>query len=186
MALEFLKTEKPKTAEDLESVQKSVREIINKVKSEGGDAALKYYQEKFDNHTPETFRITPEMAAKAKGRLPKEVVEELDFAIEQVTAFAQAQKDCFSPLEKEIKPGMKMGGHRVIPVDSCACYIPAGRYPCLTAAVMSIAPAKVAGVERIVAVSPPGTIGEINPGILYTIHALGCDEIYCMGGVLKL
>lgn len=180
MALQLLKADKQKTALENENVQKTVKEIINKVKLEG-DAALKYYQTKFDNHSPDSFRITPEVAAKAKDRLPKEIIEELDFAIEQVTAFAEAQKECMSPLEAEIKPGMKMG-HRIIPVDSCGCYIPAGRYPCLTAAVMSIAPAKVAGVKRIVAVSPPGTIGEINPGILYTIHALGCDEIYCMGG----
>ncbi|MCG8551578.1 MAG: histidinol dehydrogenase [Desulfobacterales bacterium] len=180
MALELLKADKKKTPSDIESVQSTVREIIQKVRDEG-DAALKFYQEKFDNHAPETFRVTQEAAASAKDRLPAEVVEELDFAMEQVTAFAQAQKDCFSPLESFIKPGMSMG-HRVIPVDSCGCYIPAGRYPCLTAAVMSIAPAKVAGVKRIVAVCPPGTIGEINPGILYTIHALGCDEIYCMGG----
>jgi histidinol dehydrogenase len=180
MALELLKSDKVKTASDIESVQNAVRGIIKKVRDEG-DAALKFYQKKFDNHTPDTFRITPENAASAKNRLPAEVIEELDFAIEQVTAFAQAQKDCFSPLEIQIKPGMSMG-HRVIPVDSCGCYIPAGRYPCLTAAIMSIAPAKVAGVKRIVAVCPPGTIGEINPGILYTIHALGCEEIYCMGG----
>ncbi|MFK5953293.1 MAG: histidinol dehydrogenase [Desulfobacterium sp.] len=180
MALELLKADKLKTASDIEGVQNTVREIINKLRDEG-DAALRFYQKKFDNHAPDTFRITPEAAAMAKGRLPAEVVEELDFAIEQVTAFAQAQKDCFSPLETQIKPGMAMG-HRVIPVDSCGCYIPAGRYPCLTAAVMSVVPAKVAGVKRIVAVSPPGTIGEINPGILYTLHALGCEEIYCMGG----
>jgi len=180
MALKLLKTDKPQTASDVEALQSTVREIINKVRNEG-NSALKYYQEKFDNHKPESFLITPEEAAKAKDRLPSEVIEELDFAIEQVTLFAQAQKSCFSPLETEIKPGMKMG-HRVIPVDSCGCYIPAGRYPCLTAAIMSIVPAKVAGVKRIVAVSPPGTIGEINPGILYTIHALGCEEIYCMGG----
>ncbi|WDP87815.1 MAG: histidinol dehydrogenase [Desulfobacter sp.] len=103
MSLELLKADKLKTAAAIEGIQNTVRDIINKVRNEG-DAALKFYQEKFDNHTPETFRITPEAAAMAKGRLPAEVVEELDFAIEQVTAFAQAQKNCFSPLETLIKP----------------------------------------------------------------------------------
>jgi histidinol dehydrogenase len=180
MTIKYLKKDKPKTESDIDALQKTVRRIITKVRNEG-DSALKHFQEKFDNHTPESFRVTPKQASQAKDRLPPEIIEELDFAMEQVTLFAQAQKDCFSALETEIKPGMKMG-HRVIPVDSCGCYIPAGRYPCLTAAVMSIAPAKVAGVERIVAVSPPGTIGEINPGILYTIYKLGCEEIFCMGG----
>lgn len=83
--------------------------------------------------------------------------------------------------EKEIRPGMRMG-QRIIPVDSCGCYVPAGRYPCLTSAVMSVIPAKVAGVKRIVACSPPGKTGSINPGILYTMHKMEVDEIYCIGG----
>ena len=78
------------------------------------------------------------------------MVEELDYAIEQVTDFAQAQKDSLVEFENEIRPGMQMG-QRIIPVDSCGCYVPAGRYPCLTSAVMSVIPAKVAGVKRIVA-----------------------------------
>ena len=73
-------------------------------------------------------------------------------------------------------------GQRIIPVDSCGCYVPAGRYPCLTSAVMSVIPAKVAGVQRIVACSPPGKTGSINPGILYTMHKMAVDEIYCIGG----
>ena len=84
-------------------------------------------------------------------------------------------------LDKEIGPGMRMG-HRIVPVDSCGCYVPAGRYPCLTAAVMSVIPAKVAGVGRIVVCSPPGREGRINPGILYTLHKMEVDEIYCIGG----
>jgi len=70
----------------------------------------------------------------------------------------------------------------LVPVDSCAAYVPAGRYPCLTSAVMSLAPAKVAGVKRIVTCSSPGKEKRINPAILYTMAALGADEIYCLGG----
>jgi sulfopropanediol 3-dehydrogenase len=62
------------------------------------------------------------------------------------------------------------------------CYVPAGRYPCLTSAVMFVILAKVAGVKRIVACSPPGREGGINFGILYTMHKMGVDEIYCLGG----
>jgi len=180
--MNFIEVKKavPRTEIEIENVQNAVRDIIARVKKEG-DEAIRYFEKKFDNYDPPTFRVSAEEAVKAKDKLPPEIVEELDFAIDQVTLFAKAQKACFSNLDTEIKPGMKMG-HRVIPVDSCGCYIPAGRYPCLTAAVMSIVPAKVAGVKRIVACSPPGQIGEINPGILYTIHELGCEEIYCMGG----
>jgi sulfopropanediol 3-dehydrogenase len=175
-----IKSAVPVAQEDVQQLQDTVKSILAKVKAEG-DSALRYYEKKFDNYEPPSFRISAEQAAKAASSLPAEVIEELDFAIEQVTAFARAQKDSLSAFETEIRPGMRMG-QRIIPVDSCGCYVPAGRYPCLTSAVMSVIPAKVAGVKRIVACSPPGKIGAINPGILYTMHKMEVDEIYCMGG----
>ena len=175
-----IKSAVPVAEEDVQQLQDPVKSILAKVKAEG-DSALKYYEKKFDSYEPPSFRISAEQAASAAASLPAEVIEELDFAIEQVTAFARAQKDSLAEFEKEIRPGMRMG-QRIIPVDSCGCYVPAGRYPCLTSAVMSVIPAKVAGVKRIVACSPPGKIGSINPGILYTMHKMEVDEIYCMGG----
>ncbi len=166
--------------EDVQQLQKTVKSILSKVKTEG-DSAVRYYEKKFDDFDPPSFRISEEQAAKAAEELPAEVVEELDFAIEQVTAFARAQRDSMVEFEKEIRPGMLMG-QRIIPLGSCGCYVPAGRYPCLTSAVMSVIPAKVAGVQRIVACSPPGKTGSINPGILYTMHKMAVDEIYCIGG----
>ena len=166
--------------EDVQQLQKTVKSILSKVKTEG-DSAVRYYEKKFDGFDPPSFRISEEQAAKAAKELPAEVVEELDFAIEQVTAFARAQRDSMVEFEKEIQPGMLMG-QRIIPLGSCGCYVPAGRYPCLTSAVMSVIPAKVAGVQRIVACSPPGKTGSINPGILYTMHKMAVDEIYCIGG----
>lgn len=166
--------------EDVQQLQKTVKSILSKVKTDG-DSAVRYYEKKFDGFDAPSFRISEEQAAKAAEELPAEVVEELDFAIEQVTAFACAQRDSMVEFEKEIRPGMLMG-QRIIPLGSCGCYVPAGRYPCLTSAVMSVIPAKVAGVQRIVACSPPGKTGSINPGILYTMHKMAVDEIYCIGG----
>jgi histidinol dehydrogenase/sulfopropanediol 3-dehydrogenase len=166
--------------EDVQLLQKTVKSILSKVKTDG-DSAVRYYEKKFDDFDPPSFRISEEEAAKASEELPVEVIEELDFAIEQVTAFARAQRDSMVEFEKEIRPGMLMG-QRIIPLGSCGCYVPAGRYPCLTSAVMSVIPAKVAGVQRIVACSPPGKTGSINPGILYTMHKMAVDEIYCIGG----
>ena len=166
--------------EDVQQLQKTVKSILSKVKTEG-DSAVRHYEKKFDDFDPPSFRISEEQAAKAAEELPAEVVEELDFAIEQVTAFARAQRDSMVEFEKEIRPGMLMG-QRIIPLGSCGCYVPAGRYPCLTSAVMSVIPAQVAGVQRIVACSPPGKTGSINPGILYTMHKMAVDEIYCIGG----
>jgi sulfopropanediol 3-dehydrogenase len=175
-----IKPEKPATEKDIRKLQDTVSEILNKVKQEG-DRALRYYERIFDHYEPATFRISSEEASKAIEKLPTAVIEALDFTIQQVTAFARAQKESMVEFEKEIGPGMKMG-QRIIPVDSVGCYIPAGRYPCVSSAVMSIAPAKVAGVKRIIACSPPGRIGGISNGILYTMYKMGVDEIYCMGG----
>jgi histidinol dehydrogenase len=180
MPISVLKAEPPVTSGDLTTLRNSVAAILARVEAEG-DAALRHYEREFDRFEPESFRISTEQAAAAKAELPLEVVEELEFAIAQVTAFARAQKATFSDFESEIAPGMKMG-HRLIPVASCGCYVPAGRYPCLTSAVMTVVPAKVAGVRRVIACSPPGKDGRMSPGILYTMHQMGVDEIYCFGG----
>ncbi len=175
-----VKKAKPVGEEDIRRLQESVRGILAKVRKEG-DEALRHYAKEFDRYEPRSFRVSPEEAAKGKDGLSAEVVEELDFAIEQVGAFARAQRESLVEFEKEFGPGMTMG-QRVTPVDSCGCYVPAGRYPCLTSAVMSVMPAKVAGVKRVVACSPPGRARGITPGILYTMHKMGVDEIYCVGG----
>lgn len=180
MTLKRIKTANKISEQDQKALQEAVSEILKKVQKEG-DSALRYYEKKFDNFEPKTFRVSRLESAKAKTRLPAEVIEELDFAMEKVRAFSEAQRACLKDFESEIYPGMSMG-HRVIPVASCGCYVPAGRYPCLTAAVMSVMPAKVAGVKRIIACCPPGENGGINDGILYTLHQMEVDEIYCLGG----
>lgn len=180
MAVTILKSELPSTEIDISDLKDTVASILAHVEREG-DIALRHYALKFDGRAPESFRVTPQQAAAAASELPSEVIEELDFAIEQVTAFAKAQRASLSDLETEIAPGTKVG-HRLVPVASCGCYVPAGRYPCLTSAVMTVVPAKVAGVRRVVACSPPGRDGSINRGILYTMHRMGVDEIYCFGG----
>lgn len=177
----ILKAEVPVTEADVRDLQQTVQSILERVRKEG-DSALRFYSKKFDHYDPPSFLITPEEAAQAKNELPAAVVEELDYAIEHVGAFARAQRESLIEFEKEIAPGVRMG-HRIVPVASAGCYVPAGRYPCLTSAVMSVMPAKAAGVKRIVACSPPGPNGSINPGILYTMWKMGVDEIYCLGGV---
>jgi sulfopropanediol 3-dehydrogenase len=180
MYYRMLKEAKPVRAQDVRRLQETVGAILEKVREEG-DGAIRHYEKKFDDYDPESFLVSPAEAASAVRELPSEVIEELDFAMERVTAFAQAQRDSIKEFEKEMLPGIRMG-QRIIPVASCGCYVPAGRYPCLTSAVMSVAPAKVAGVRRIVACCPPGRVGRINPGILYTMHKMGVEEIYCFGG----
>ena len=179
MKLMVLKKARPVLEEDVKALHRSVEEILERVRREG-DAALAHYSKAFDQYDG-PIRVGEEQIAAAKAELPADIIRGLDFAIERVTAFAQAQRAQLSEFEQEMIPGVFMG-HRLVPVDSCAAYVPAGRYPCLTSAVMSLAPAKVAGVKRIVACSSPGKEKRINPAILYTMAAIGADEIYCLGG----
>jgi len=179
MKVKELKSAKPVKVEDVKELRRSVEEILDRVRDEG-DTALSHYSRTFDGYDG-PIRINETEIEAAKKELPPDIIELLGFAIERVTAFAEAQRAQIGEFEKEMIPGAFMG-HRLVPVDSCAAYVPAGRYPCLTSAVMSLAPAKVAGVRRIVACSSPGTEKRINPAILYTMAAIGADEIYCLGG----
>ena len=175
----YLKKATPVLDADLKALRQSVEDIIDRVRKEGDDA-LTHYAKAFDDFDG-PIRVGDDACAAAEKELPPEIIEGLDFSIERVTAFAEAQRDQFGEFEKEMIPGVFMG-HRLVPVDSCAAYVPAGRYPCLTSAVMSLVPAKVAGVRRIVACSSPGKEKRINPAILYTMVKIGADEIYCLGG----
>ncbi len=179
MQVKALKKAKPVAPSDVKALRQSVEQILERVKEEG-DAALRYYSKTFDKYEG-PFLVGEKEIEAAKNELPDDIIEGLDFAIERVTAFAEAQRAQIKEFEQEMIPGVFMG-HRLVPVDSCAAYVPAGRYPCLTSAVMSLAPAKVAGVKRVVACSSPGKEKRINPAILYTMAKIGADEIYCLGG----
>ena len=174
-----LKKAKPFKAEDTQALRRRVEEILERVRREG-DAALQDYSRTFDGYEG-PLRIGEKEIEQARRELPADIIQGLNFAIERVTAFARAQRACFTEFEQEMIPGVFMG-HRLVPVESCAAYVPAGRYPCLTSAVMSLVPAKVAGVKRVVACSSPGREKRINPAILYTMAEIGADEIYCLGG----
>jgi len=179
MDVKEIKSARPVTPDDVKVLRRTVEDIIQAVGA-GGDEAIAQYSQKFDGYGG-PFRVTDEQIDAAKKELSTELIEGLDFAIQQVTAFAKVQRAQITEFEQEIAPGVYMG-HRLIPLDSCAAYVPAGRYPCATSAVMSLVPAVVAGVTRIVAVSSPGREKRINPAILYTMAVVGATEIYCLGG----
>jgi histidinol dehydrogenase/sulfopropanediol 3-dehydrogenase len=179
MQIEYLKKAKPVEAADVKALRQSVEEIIESVKADG-DTALQHYSKTFDKYEG-PLRIGMDAFDAALKELPADIIAGLDFAIERVTAFAEAQRSQINEFDQEMIPGVYMG-HRLVPVESCAAYVPAGRYPCLTSAVMSLVPAKVAGVKRIIVCSSPGKEMRINPAILYTMVKIGADEIYCLGG----
>lgn len=167
--------------EQVEDVQKIVLGILTRVKNEGDQAILEL-TERFDGVKLDTLRVPREAFKKAYGLVSKETVRSLEFAADQIRFFAQQQLQCLKPLECRHIPGVTLG-HRLIPIQSCGAYVPAGRYPLPSTTLMTVIPAKVAGVERVAACSPPSReYGTIHPAVLVGMDIAGVDEAYCMGG----
>ena len=115
------------------------------------------------------------------GSLPAQVIEDIKFAQAQIRRFAEAQRAALHDIEVETLPGVRLG-HKNIPVGSVGCYVPGGRYPMVASAHMSVLTAKVAGVQRIAACTPP--LNGVPPAATVAAMALGgADEIYLLGGV---
>ncbi|WP_054636682.1 MULTISPECIES: histidinol dehydrogenase [Bacillaceae] len=161
-------------------VQEAVSGIIKNIE-ENGDSAVRELSEKFDKWSPESFRLSEEDIQKVIESVPEQVKEDIKFAQEQIKNFAEHQKDSIKDIEVETRPGVFLG-HKNIPVNSVGCYIPGGRYPMVASSHMSILTAKVAGVKRVIACTPPAQ-GEIPVSTVYAMHMAGADEIYILGGV---
>ncbi|MDX0443626.1 histidinol dehydrogenase [Sinorhizobium medicae] len=161
---------------DTAPVEKTVKEIIANVR-ERGDAAVREYSAAFDKVELEKFEVSQEERLKAVAELDPQTREDTEFAIANVRAFAEAQLKTILPLEIETLPGLHLG-HRVIPIEIVGCYVPGGRYPLLSAPVMTIVPAKVAGCDQVIACLPPNA----HPAMIAGCHLSGADRIFRVGG----
>ncbi|MBP1970039.1 sulfopropanediol 3-dehydrogenase [Virgibacillus natechei] len=161
-------------------VQQAVSTIIKDVEDKG-DEAVRELSEKFDKWSPESFLLSTETIEKVINDLPAEVIDDIKFAQNQIQNFAQHQREALKDIEVETRPGIFLG-HKNNPVNSVGCYIPGGRYPMVASSHMSILTAKVAGVERVIACTPPSN-GEIPAATVAAMHMAGADEIYLLGGV---
>jgi sulfopropanediol 3-dehydrogenase len=179
---EYLKRGKPEAdrAEDDAKVRATVEAILKDIEARG-DAAVREYSERFDKYAPASFRLSPEEIDALVAEVAPRDLEDIRFAQTQVRNFAQAQRDSMKDIEIETLPGVILG-HRNIPVQSVGCYIPAGKFPMVASAHMSVATASVAGVPRIVAATAPFG-GKPNPAVIAAMHLGGAHEIYVLGGV---
>jgi histidinol dehydrogenase len=160
-----------------EGVSAILSEIHNK-----GDAALLNFCEKYDGFKGESLEITKNQIDSAYKKLHPEVIKAIKNAARRIEQFSLIQKEAILPCEVELSPGVTLG-HHILPVSTSASYVPGGRYPLPSSALMSIIPARVAGVKKIVACSPPDrSIDSINPATLVAMDIAGAHEIYCMGG----
>jgi len=147
------------------------------------DEAVRELSNKFDKWNPESFRLSDEQIKNIISTVSESTQEDIKWAQAQVRRFAQIQKSALRDVEIETIPGVILG-HKNLPVNSVGCYVPGGRYPMVASAHMSVLTAKVAGVKRIIACTPPDPKSGMPPAETVTaMHFGGADEIYILGGV---
>ncbi len=161
---------------DTGDVETTVREVLAAVRDRG-DAAVREYGLRFDKLDIETLEISAAERKAAIDGLDRQTRADTEFAIERVHDFADAQMQTIKPLDYEALPGLHLG-HRVIPIEKVGAYVPGGRYPILSAPVMTLVPAKVAGCAEVVACLPPGA----HPAMIAGCHLSGADRIFRIGG----
>lgn len=162
------------------TVSTTVADLIADVASRG-DEAVRELSLRFDRWDPPSFRLSSAEIDQVIETLPRQVVADISFAQDQVRHFAEAQRAALTDLEIETLPGVRLG-HRNIPVESVGCYVPGGRYAMVASAHMTVVTAKVAGVGRIVACTPP-MHGQAPAATVAAMAMGGADEIYVLGGV---
>ena len=169
-----------KSSRDSDRVEETVRRMLDAIRQEG-DVAIARYAAELDGWTRE-FRVGRDDIEAAAARLPETFKEDFAVCKRQVQEFARRQLDSMVEIETEVTPGTLLG-HRHIPVKSVGCYVPGGKYPLVSAAIMSVGTARVAGVSRIVGCAPPRGEDGIYGPTLYALDNAGADAIYCLGGV---
>ena len=182
MTIKYLK--KGKTDADKAIDDAQVSEVVKntlKVIEQKGDKAVREFSEKFDNYSPKSYRLSAAEIESLVKKVSPQDLGDIKFAQEQIRNFAQAQRDSMQDIEVETMPGVILG-HKNIPVQSVGCYVPAGKFPMVASAHMSIVTASVAKVPRIIACTPPFK-GEPNPAVIAAMHLGAAHEIYVIGGI---
>jgi sulfopropanediol 3-dehydrogenase len=173
-------TTQPSGEANVTGVRDTVVAMIADIAARGVDA-VRDYSKKFDNWSPASFRLSEAEIQACLAELTEQQISDIKFAQAQVRNFATHQRASMLDIEVETLPGVILG-HKNIPVDSVGCYIPGGKYPLVASAHMGIVTAKVAGVKRVIAVTPPFE-GRPSAAVVAAIALAGADEIYCIGGV---
>lgn len=164
---------------DVELTQ-TVAALIDDVRQRG-EAAVRELSRSFDEWDPESFRLSEAQIEEVVAGVDDQVITDIKFAQEQIGNFAQVQREALRDVEVETFPGVVLG-HRNRPVGNVGAYIPGGRYPMVASAHMSVLTAKVAGVPRVAACTPP-IGGQIPAATVAAMSLAGADEIYLLGGV---
>jgi sulfopropanediol 3-dehydrogenase len=180
MTTTYLKKATKTAATGETDTQSTVRDMLETIRT-GREAAAVDFARKLDGWDGDIVvdRATIEAAARA---LPESVKEDIHFAHDRICAFAAQQRDSIQAFEVDLLDGL-VAGQKVIPITTAGCYVPGGRYSHAASALMSVATARVAGVQNIVAATPSHKDRGIHPGILYAMDIAGADTILALGGV---
>jgi len=179
-------TPKEKTAimersmEDISSVYEDVRAIVEDIKGHGDAVALAHYRKHLDPITPADLEVTQPEIQEAYSQVDPEVVECLKTASENIIKFHEAQRER-EMWSIEVREGI-LAGRVTRPMDIVGCYIPGGTAAYPSSILMTVLPAKVAGVDRIIAVTPPSKGMVANPNTLVAADIAGCHRVFKVGG----
>jgi histidinol dehydrogenase len=175
---EMVKEQVKRSQIDVDDVLNTVQSIINDVKKQGDDA-LHQYTEKFDGVDLERFKVSSKEIEDSYNILEPEIIDALKKAAYNIKKFHQEQV----PQEwfQNVAPGIQ-AGQIVRPIESVGCYIPGGRAVYPSTILMTVIPAKIAGVKRIVCCTPPQKDGKVAEAVLVAADLAGADEIYKIGG----
>ena len=163
----------------ISDVLNAVNEIVMEV-GEKGDEALFKFTEKFEGARLDELRVSEDEIDRAYDLVEDRLKESLADAADNIFQFHNQQKDREMWLT-EVAPGVTVG-QKVVPLDSVGAYVPGGRASYPSSALMSVIPAKVAGVSRIIVCTPPKADGSVTPLTLVAADMAGADEIYKVGG----
>ncbi len=180
MTIEYLKKAEKSSSTGEDDTRKIVAEMLAEIEA-GGEAKAIEYAKKLDNYDGNIV-VTAEEIEAASAKVSQQVKDDIQFAYERVRGFAEKQREALIDFEVELSPGL-FAGQKQIPVATAGCYVPGGRYAHAASAIMSVATAKAAGVDHVIACSPPKPGEGINPAIIYTANLCGADTILALGGV---
>jgi sulfopropanediol 3-dehydrogenase len=166
------------------AVAATVSEMLSRIEREGMDAVLHYARE-LDGFTGRELRVPDAELARSGDALPEALRTALETGAERTRRFAAMQRARLQDFEEEVLPGV-VCGQRFVPVENVGAYLPAGRFPLLASAFMTVGVADVAGVANVVSATPPSLQGRPHPAVLYAAHVSGARSVYAVGGVQAL
>jgi sulfopropanediol 3-dehydrogenase len=177
----YLKQAEPLSRQSNADLVNRVRSILFDIET-NRDVAVRRYAADLDKWTKPNFRVSDDEIAASRRAMSAVFKEDFTFCRKQIVDFAKRQRESLHEFEERFGDGITLG-QRIIPVSTVGCYIPGGKYPLISAALMSVATAKVAGVSHVIGAAPPRDGQGIFAPTLYALAESGADEIYTIGGV---